>query len=95
MFFESIDLYAKHWSKREQVDLKYLSEWKYQFKEVVADRISNVKGHLKSPTFKVLNQPDVKDTLHQLPTNCVLVPVDRAAYNVIVVCKKCHIDTLV
>ena len=26
MFFESIDLYAKHWSKREQVDPKYLSE---------------------------------------------------------------------
>ena len=26
MFLESIDLYAKHWSKREQVDLKYLSE---------------------------------------------------------------------
>ena len=28
MFLESIDLYAKNWSKREQVELKYLSEWK-------------------------------------------------------------------
>ena len=26
MFLESIDLYAKNWSKREQVDLKYFSE---------------------------------------------------------------------
>ena len=26
MFLESIDLYAKNWSKREQVELKYLSE---------------------------------------------------------------------
>ena len=25
MFLESIDLYAKNWSKREQVELKYLS----------------------------------------------------------------------
>ena len=33
MFLESIDLYAKNWSKREQVELKYLSEWKDQLKE--------------------------------------------------------------
>ena len=32
-FLESIDLYAKNWSKREQVDLKYLSEWKDHLKE--------------------------------------------------------------
>ena len=49
MFLESIDLYAKNWSKREQVELKYLSEWKDQLKELVADRISNLKGHFKSP----------------------------------------------
>ena len=28
MVSNSIDLYAEQWSKREQVDLKYLSEWK-------------------------------------------------------------------
>ena len=27
MFLKSIDLYAKNWSKREQVELKYLSEY--------------------------------------------------------------------
>ena len=55
----------KNWSKREQVELKYLSEWKDQLKELVADRISNLKGHFKSPKCKVLDQPDVKDTLHK------------------------------
>ena len=40
-FLESIDLYAKNWSKREQVELKYLSEWKDQLKELVTDHISN------------------------------------------------------
>ena len=64
MLLESIDLYAKDWSKREQVELKYLSEWKDQLKELVADRISNLKGHFKSPKCKVLDQLDVKDTLH-------------------------------
>ena len=43
MFFESIDLYSKNWSKREQVDLKYLSEWKDQFKELVISCRSDFK----------------------------------------------------
>ena len=74
------------------MDLKYLSEWKDQLKELVTDRISNLKGHFKSKC-KVLDQPDVKDTLHKLQTNYVLVPADKAA-NVITVCKKYYIDTL-
>ena len=85
----------KNWSKREQVELKYLSEWKDQLKELVADRISNLKGHFKSPKCKVLAQSDVKDTLHKLHANYVLVPADKAANNVIIVCKKYYIDTLV
>ena len=54
-----------------------------------------MKGHFKSPKCKVLDQPDIKDTLHKLQTNYVLVPADKAANNVIIVCKKYHIDTLV
>ena len=77
------------------MELKYLSEWKDQLKELVADRISNLKRHFKSPKCKVLDQPDVKDTLHKLHANYVLVPADKAANNVIIVCKKYYIDTLV
>ena len=53
MFLESIDQYAKNWSKRDQVDLKYLSEWKDHLKESVTDCISNLKGHFKSPKCKI------------------------------------------
>ena len=51
----SIDLYAEQWSKREQVDLKYLSEWKDQIKELVAERISGLKEKIRSPKQKILN----------------------------------------
>ena len=95
MFLESTDLYAKNWSKREQVEVKYLPEWKDQLKQLAADRISNLKEHFKSPKCKVLDQPDVKHTLHKLHANYILVPADKAANNVIIVCKKYHIDTLV
>ena len=95
MFFESIDLYARHWSKKEQGDLRYFSEWEDLLKEVVADRISNLKGHFKSSTCKVFNQPEVKATLHKLHTNYVFVSADTAVSSVIVVSKKYCIDTLV
>ena len=77
------------------MELEYLFEWKDQLKELVADRILNLKGHFKSPKCKVLDQPDVKDTLHKLHANYVLVPVDNTANNVIIVCNKYHIDPLV
>ena len=64
-------------------------------KELVGERISNLKGHFKSPRCKVPSQPDDKDTLHKLHTNYVLVPTDKAANNVVVVCKKYYIETLV
>ena len=63
-------------------------------KELVADRISNLKGHFKSPKYKVLNQHDVKDNVHKLHASYVLVPADKAANNVIVVYEKYHIGTL-
>ena len=58
---------------------------------------SHIKSHtqklwevsfFKSPKCKVLDQPDVKDTLHKLHANYVLVPANKAANNLIIVCKK-------
>ena len=95
MVSNSINLYAEQWSKWEQVDLKYLSEWKDQIKELVVERISSLKEKIRSPKQKILNDPDVKDTLRRLLDDFVLVPADKAANNVIVVCKKYCIETLI
>ena len=95
LFWNPLISMQKNWSKREQVELKYLSKWKDQLKELAADRISNLKGHFTSPKCKVLDQPDVKDALHKLQANYVLVPVDKTVNNVIIVWKKYYIDTLV
>ena len=72
------------------MELQYLFEWKDQLKELVGDRILNLKGHLKSPKCKVLDQPDVKEH-----ANYVLVLADNTANNVIIVSKKYYIDPLV
>ena len=60
-------------------------------KELAADLISDLKGHFKSSHCEFRNQPDVKDTVHKLLANYVLVPADKAVNNVIGVCKKHYI----
>ena len=95
MVSNSIDLCAEQWAKREQVDLKYLSEWKDQIKELVVERISSLKEKIRSPKQKILNDPDVKDTLRRLHDDFVLVPADKAANNVMIVCKRYYIETLI
>ena len=95
MVSESIDLYAEQWSKREKVDLKYLSEWKDQIKELVVERISSLNEKIRSPKEKILSDADVKDTLRRLHDDFVLVPAGKAANNVIVVCKKYYVETLI
>ena len=90
MISNSIDLYAEQWSKREQVDLKYLSEWKEQIKELVVECVSSLKEMIQSPKQKILS-----DTLKRLHDDFVLVPADKAANNVTVVCKRYYIETLI
>ena len=95
MILNSIDLYVEQWSNREQVDVKYLFEWKDQIKELIVEHISSLKEKILSPKQKLLNDPDVKDTLSRLHDNFVSIPADKVANNVIVVCKKYHIETLI
>ena len=59
------------------------------------ERISSLKEKIQSPKQKIISDPDVKDTLRRLHDDFVLVPADKAANNVIVVCKKYHIETLI
>ena len=53
-----------------------------------------MKTKIQSPKQKILNDPDVKDTLRRL-CDFVVVPADKAANNVIVVCKRYYIKTLI
>ena len=59
------------------------------------DRISGLKGKFKSLKCKVLNQLDIKETPEKSYADFVLVPADKAANNMIVVCKRYYIETSV
>ena len=68
--------------------------FKYQIKELVVECISSLKEKIRSPKQKIVNDPDVKDTLRRLHDGFGLVPADKAANNETAVCKKYHIETL-
>ena len=85
MIFESIDLYAERCAKREQHNLKYLSKWTEELKELVTDRISGLKGKFKRPNQKILTDPGVKYCLRKLREDFVLVHAEKAANNIIVI----------
>ena len=52
------------------------------------------RTYFKSPRCKVLNQPDVNYTLINY-ISIVLVPADKAANNMTVVCNKYYVKTLI
>ena len=86
MIFESIDLYVERLAKLEQDNLKYLYEWKEKLREL-ADEIIRLKEKFKRPNQKILNDHDVNGCLRKLHENFALVPTDKAASNIIIICK--------
>ena len=64
---------------------------KYQIEE----RISKMKRNFKQPTGKMLQNADVKACLSDLHSNYVFVPADKAPNNIIIICKRYHIETLI
>ena len=106
---EAVDQYALQWAKREIVELSVLSSWtemvkgsimvlsswKEMVKGQIEERIAKLKLNFKQPTGKVLQNADVKACLSDLHSNYVFVPADKALNNVIIICKRYYIETLI
>ena len=92
---EAVDQYALQWTKREMVELSVLSSWKEMVKGQIEERISKLKQNFKQPTGKVLQNADVKACLSDLHNKYVFVPADKAPNNIIIICKRYYIETLI
>ena len=92
---EAVDQYALQWAKREIVELLVLSSWKEMVKGQIEERISKLKLNFKQPTRKVLQTADVKACLSDLHSKYVFVPADKALNNVMIICNRYYIETLI
>ena len=77
------------------VELSVLSSWKEMVKGQIEERISKLKQNFKQPTGKVLQNADVKACLSHLHNKYVFVPADKAPNNIIIICKRYYIETLI
>ena len=92
---EAVYQYALPWAKRETVELSVLSSWKKMVKGQIEELISKLKQNFKQPTGKVLQNADVKACLSDLHSKYVFVPADKAPSNIIIICKRYYIETLI
>ena len=61
----------------------------------IEQRISKLKQNFKKPTGKVLQNVDVKACQSDLHNKYVFVPADKAPNNIIIICKRYYIETLI
>ena len=61
----------------------------------IEECFSKLKQNFKQPTGKVLQNADVKACLSDLHNKYVFVPADKAPNNIIIICKRYYIETLI
>ena len=87
--------YKCKWSKKEGVDIRVLNEWEHKMNECIRRRIQLLREkHIYRRKQHVLKSRKHLNYLHELQSKYVLVPADKAANNIIVVCKKYYLEVV-
>ena len=92
---EAVDQHALQWAKWEIIELSVLSSSKEMVKGQIEERISKLKQNFEQPAGKLLQNADVKACLSDLHNRYVFVPADKAPNNIIIICKRYYIETLI
>ena len=77
------------------IELSVLSSRNEMVKGQIEERISKLKQEFKQASGKVLQNADVKSCLSDLHHKFVFVPADKAPNNIIIICKRYYIETLI
>ena len=84
----SVEEYARRWTKSEGEELDTLSEWIKSIRSLLKSRIHHLTGKMRTIYPSVFKKPEVVNELHRLHENFVLVPADKASNNIVFVCKS-------
>ena len=92
---QAMSAYKRKWSNREGVDLHVLNEWEHKVKECILRRIQLLRNkHINRRKKHILKSRRHLDYLHEFQCKYILVPADKAANNVLVVCRKYYLDVV-
>ena len=95
IIMDACEIYARQWTKKEDVELDTLSEWIKSIGDVVKRRIRRLKHSVNTRYESIFRDPDVVHELSRLHENFVIVPADKASNNYTFVCKKHYVDILI
>jgi hypothetical protein len=75
---DSVEEYAKRWTKSEGEELDTLSEWIKSVRKLLKSRIHHLLCKMRTIYPSVFKKPEVVNELCILNDNFVLVPADKA-----------------
>ena len=91
-----IKLFIKKWSNNIGIAEDHFNEWKLAIFTSIDKKATRLKKKAKfRPIKNVLKDPTCLNALSELHEKFVLVPIDKAANNVGVVCKKYFLEVLI
>ena len=91
----AISKYRKKWARKECVDHRVLRDWERTVHECIENKVKQLKSkHINKRKKHVLDTRIHVNYLNQLHKEYVLVPADKAASNVIVVCRKYYLEVI-
>jgi hypothetical protein len=85
---DSVEEYARRWTKFEEEELDTLSEWIKSIWKLLKSRIHHLSGKMRTIDPSVFKKPQVVNELRRLHDNFVLILADKASNNIVFVCKK-------
>lgn len=73
-----------------------MKEWVSEVESNIDSRIANLKLNLKHRNnIPLLSSPEIKSALEKIQENFIIVPIDKAAGNISIICKRFYAMILV
>ena len=89
---DSVEEYARSWAKKEDVEVDTLSEWIKSIRTLVKRRLYVLSKSMSTKSHTIFKDPKVAECLSSLHRDFVVVPADKAANNVVFVCKAFYYE---
>ena len=90
-FVSGIDTYIDKTSRQYSIPISKFTPWKTELLKIISDKLE------KSNSYKynnVISNKNVKKALEDVHKDFVIVQVDKASKNMVLVCKKFYMDIL-
>ena len=92
IIMEAIENYSKSWANKENTTVSVLDDWVAEIRNIINNKIKRLQKQTKQPPDPILQNPAVQACLNTLHEKYVFAPADKAANNVIIICKHFYLN---